>query len=83
MGMGLPMIMTSPKGEATTILENSNSGTIVTPEAPRAVADSIRELYKDRIKLQIMATNSYDAANTYDRKKLALIMLESLEELTG
>jgi len=83
MGMGLPMIMTSPKGEATTILENSNSGTIVTPEAPKAVADSIRELYKDRIKLQIMATNSYDAANTYDRRKLALIMLESLEELTG
>ena len=78
MGMGLPMVMTSPVGEATAILNESRSGIIVKPESPYEVAQVIRELYKDREKLQQLSVNSANAAMLYDRKKLAEKMLKYL-----
>jgi len=81
MGMGLPMVMTSPVGEATAILNESRSGVIVNPESPEEVSRIIRELYEDRSRLEILATNSSKAANEYDRKKLAVLMLDKLEQL--
>jgi glycosyltransferase involved in cell wall biosynthesis len=81
MGMGLPMVMTSPNGEATNILEKSNSGVIVNPESPKDVALIIRELYNDRPRLKEIAVNSSQAAKKYDRKQLAELMLSKIEEL--
>ena len=81
MGMGLPMVMTSPNGEATNILEKSNSGVIVNPESPKDVALIIRELYNDRPRLKVIAVNSSQAAKNYDRKQLAELMLSKIEEL--
>ena len=81
MGMGLPMIMTSPLGEATDILEMSHSGVIVNPESPEEVARIIRELYTDRSRLEIIAINCSKAAKEYDRKKLAVLMLDKLKQL--
>lgn len=81
MGMGLPMVMTSPIGEATEILDDSNSGVIVRPESPEKVAQAIRELYENSIKLSELAKNSRRAAQNYDRKELALVMLSKMEEL--
>ena len=78
MGMGLPMVMTSPIGEATTILTESHSGIIVTPESPEEVARVIRELYQDRARLDKLAINSAKAAKTYDRKQLAESMLNRM-----
>jgi len=77
MGMGLPMVMTSPIGEATEILDDSNSGVIVRPESPEKVAQAIRELYENSIKLSELAKNSRRAAQNYDRKELALVMLQN------
>jgi glycosyltransferase involved in cell wall biosynthesis len=81
MGMGLPMVMTSPNGEATNILEKSNSGVIVNPESPKDVALIIRELYNDHPRLKVIAVNSSEAAKNYDRKQLAELMLSKIEEL--
>lgn len=81
MGMGLPMVMTSPIGEATNILVSSNSGVIVKPENPEEVARIIRELYSDRKRLNDMAQASYLAASTYNRKELAELMLNKMKEL--
>ena len=78
MGMGLPMVMTSPVGEATAILNESRSGIIVKPESPYEVAQVIRELYEDREKLHQLSVNSANAAMLYDRKKLAEKMLKYL-----
>lgn len=78
MGMGLPMVMTSPIGEATAILSESSSGVIVKPESPYEVAQIIRELYENREKLHQLSVNSANAAMLYDRKKLAEKMLEYL-----
>jgi hypothetical protein len=81
MGMGLPMIMTSPEGEATDILKKSYSGVIVTPESPEEVALAIRHLYKDREILGELALHSSKAAKEFDRKQLAELMLNKMEEL--
>ena len=80
MGMGLPMVMTSPIGEATTILTDSHSGVIVKPESPEDVASVIRELYQDRTRLDKLATSSAKAAQIYDRKQLAESMLNKILE---
>jgi glycosyltransferase involved in cell wall biosynthesis len=81
MGMGLPMIMTSPIGEATTILTESHCGIIVKPESPEDVARVIRELYQDRTRLDKLATSSAKAAKIYDRKQLAEAMLNKMLEI--
>ncbi|MFT6733856.1 MAG: glycosyltransferase involved in cell wall biosynthesis [Polaribacter sp.] len=81
MGMGLPMVMTSPIGEATNILEASDSGVIVNAESPQEVAKVIRDLYNDRLRLEELAINSGNAAKDYDRKKLAGSMINKLKEL--
>lgn len=78
MGMGLPMVMTSPIGEATAILSESRSGVIVKPESPYEVAQVIRELYVDRAKLHQLSVSSANSAILYDRKKLAEQMLKYL-----
>ncbi len=81
MGMGLPMIMTSPIGEATAILSESQSGVIVKPESPEDVASVIRELYRDRTRLDKLAINSAKAAQIYDRNRLAESMLNKMLEM--
>jgi glycosyltransferase involved in cell wall biosynthesis len=81
MGMGLPMIMSSPKGEATDILEGTHSGVIVSPEAPPELVKAIRRMYEDRELLSILASCSYKSARLYDRKNLAVNMLKKLEKL--
>jgi glycosyltransferase involved in cell wall biosynthesis len=82
MGMGLPMVMTSPEGEATDILASSNSGVIVKPESPADVAQAIRALYLDRNSLQELAVNSFKTAKDFDRKALALLMLNKIDKIT-
>jgi glycosyltransferase involved in cell wall biosynthesis len=81
MGMGLPMVMTSPIGEATNILEASDSGVIVNAESPQEVAQVIRDLFNDPSRLEKLALNSGNAAKDYDRKKLAELMISKLAEL--
>jgi glycosyltransferase involved in cell wall biosynthesis len=81
MGMGLPMIITSPEGEATDILKNSQAGIIVAPESPLDVEQAIRELYSDRDNLSQLAMNSAITAEKYDREKLASFMLDKISEL--
>lgn len=81
MGMGLPMVMTSPIGEATAILSESESGVIVKPESPKEVARVIRELYGNRARLNELAINSAKAAQIYDRKQLAESMLNKILEM--
>jgi glycosyltransferase involved in cell wall biosynthesis len=81
MGMGLPMLMTSPIGEATNILENSYSGVIVSPESPQEVSRVIRELHLDRSRLEKLAIHSGNAAKKYDRKNLGELMISKVKEL--
>ncbi|MBU2917733.1 glycosyltransferase family 4 protein [Psychrosphaera sp. F3M07] len=81
MGMGLPMIITAPKGEATDIVSGTKSGVIIAPESPELLECSIRNLYMNRNKLIELSNNSAEAAKIYDRKYLANKMLSCFIEM--
>jgi glycosyltransferase involved in cell wall biosynthesis len=81
MGMGLPMVMTSPIGEATKIIASTSSGLIVKSESPEQVSQAIRLLYEDRNCLLDLGNNSYKAAKNFERKELALLMLNNIKLL--
>lgn len=81
MGMGLPMIMTAPQGEATDIINYSSAGVVVSPESPYEVASAIRTLYIERSRLDEFAIKSAFSASNYDRKKLALSMISKIQPM--
>jgi colanic acid biosynthesis glycosyl transferase WcaI len=82
MGMGLPMVICCPEGEATGIIRDTQSGVCVPPEDPELLAARIRQLYEDPERLEKLARASGDSAKLYDRTRQARLMLESLELTT-
>ncbi len=78
MGMGLPLLLSIPKGEATTIVEATHSGLIVPPENPNDLAAAIVRLADDRTLTETLAKNSLKAASGYSRQTLANRMLNVL-----
>lgn len=78
MGMGIPIVISAPKGEATGIIEDSQSGLIIPPESPLKLADAIKALKNDSC---IFSKNSFDSATRFDRRKLADDMLGIIEKL--
>ena len=80
MGMGLPMIISCPEGEATGIIRETRSGLVVPPEQPEQLAAAVRDLYQDRERCKALADCSAAAAATYDRTAMASKMLGSLQQ---
>jgi len=78
MGMGLPMVIACPAGEATGIIAGTSSGVVVEPENPEALADCIAGLYSDRTRLAELASASSVSAKGYDRARQAALMLDAL-----
>ena len=78
MGMGLPMVIACPAGEATDIIAGTSSGVMVEPENPEALADCIAGLYSDRPRLAELASASGMSAKGYDRARQAALMLDAL-----
>ena len=78
MGMGLPMVIACPAGEATDIIADTSSGVMVEPENPEALADCIAGLYSDRTRLAELASASSVSAKGYDRARQAALMLDAL-----
>jgi glycosyltransferase involved in cell wall biosynthesis len=83
MGMGLPMVIACPEGEATGIIESTSSGVVVPPEDTKALVDCGSELYADRARLGELARASGASAEMFDRARQAALMLESLEAATS
>lgn len=79
MGMGLPMIISCPEGEATGIIRETKSGVVVRPEDPEALVHAIRELYLDQEQLGELASASANSAQLYDRSRQARLMIESFD----
>jgi len=77
MGMGIPMILSVPAGEATGIVEATNSGLVVPPEAPFELAAEVSRLCDDNSLHNSLKSNAISAAEQYSRDTLASIMLES------
>ncbi len=79
MGMGIPTIMSVPEGEATQIIEETNSGIVVQSEDVEQIAQSIVRLYTDVKLYSDIRTASVDAAPHFSRELMADKMSQIFE----
>tara|TARA_X000001036_G_scaffold322459_1_gene300909 strand:- start:1329 stop:2564 length:1236 start_codon:yes stop_codon:yes gene_type:complete len=80
MGMGLPIIISVPLGEATKIVTESESGIVVPPESPKDLANAILKLNEPHL-YQKLSNGSKNSANKYDRRVLAAKMLSHIKNI--
>ena len=81
MAMALPILIALPSGEATNIVREHKAGINVLPGNPEQLSKKFLELAKDKELVRILSNQSLIAARNYDRKKLALDMLNHIEEV--
>lgn len=80
MGVGQPVLMGLPKGEATAIVEKTGCGVVCEPESPESIAAGIRRLATDPDLYQTLHRQSLAAAPAHSREAQALNMLEVLRQ---
>lgn len=80
MGMGIPMVVSVPKGEATGIVEGSGSGIIIDPESPTQLAETVAHLCDEPVACQTLAKQAAQAAEQYSRENMALKMVDSFNK---
>ena len=78
MGMGLPVLMALPTGEATEILERDGAGIAIPPEDPKALADAAQKLCDDKALLKKLQDQSLTAATLHSREAQAQQMIDVL-----
>ena len=83
MGMGLPVLLAAPEGEASRLLLGAGAGVWVPPEDPVALASAISSLHGDRATRERLATASRAAASIHSRESQALDMLRVLTRATS
>lgn len=81
MGMGIPIIIGVPEGEATEIVRTSDAGIVVPPQDSEQICTSILMLLNNPLKLDEFRKCSFLAANKFDRNNLAFEMSGYLEKL--
>ena len=79
MGMGVPILMSLPEGEATAIIRATGSGVCVRAEAPRDMADVLHALAADDERMSALRSSSRAAAPGFSRDTLAARMLGILQ----
>lgn len=82
MGMGRPILLALPAGEAKEIVEADRAGIWVPPENPAALADAARRLTDDRALRERLAAAAHAAAPLHSRQTQAAQMLKALEAAT-
>ncbi|MEZ6017594.1 MAG: glycosyltransferase family 4 protein [Planctomycetota bacterium] len=80
MGMGLPIVIGCPAGEATQIVERTRAGVVVSPEDPAQLARAVAALADDRERVAELARASLAAAPLFSRDHLAGEMLRALTD---
>ncbi len=83
MGMGLPILLATPKGEASTIVETESCGVSIAAGDPGALASAAERLAGSPSELKRMADRSHSAAPKYSRERQAREMILSLERAIG
>ena len=78
MGMGLPILLATPEGEASRLV-SGNGGVWVPPEDPLALADAIRALKADPSKCADLSAAGLAAAPRHSRESQARHMLQVLD----
>jgi glycosyltransferase involved in cell wall biosynthesis len=83
MGMGVPVLMSLPEGEATGIVRRTGCGVCVAPEDPRAMADAVLGLAGDEERMAALRSASAAAAPEYSRDRQAGRMVEVLQSVVS
>ena len=81
MGMGVPILMSLPEGEATAIVRNTRSGVCVPPENAEAMAMEIARLADAETEMEQLRRQAHGAAPQFSREHLARSMTGILEGL--
>jgi glycosyltransferase involved in cell wall biosynthesis len=81
MGMGLPVLLALPEGEASRIVRGEGAGLCVPPEKPKELAEAVQLLCENRLLLERLAEASLHAAPRYTRERQAQDFLVALERL--
>ena len=82
MGMGVPILMSLPEGEATGIVQSTRSGICVPPENPDAMAKAIASLATDAAKMAELRAAAVAAAPLYSRDHQADKLLAVLDHVS-
>lgn len=81
MGMGLPVLLASPEGEASRIVESEEAGLRVPAEDPEALVEAILRFRNDRGFHRECAARSRAAAPRYTRERQAREMIRVAERV--
>lgn len=76
MGVGQPVLMGLPRGEATEIVEETGCGIVCEPESPESIAEGVLRLAEDSALYNTLREQALAAAPLHSRKAQAGAMLE-------
>lgn len=79
MAMGVPVLLAAPDGEASRIIEESDTGLHVPAEDPQALAEAVLRLKNDAALRDKLARNGLVTAGKNTRRRQAEKMLQTLE----
>ena len=79
MGMGLPVLLALPQGEAAEIVQETGCGVVVQPEDPEALCRKVAQLRDDPRLLGELKRAGLAGVEQYSRQKKAQEMLEVIE----
>lgn len=80
MGMGLPIVLAGPDGEAASIVRGTRAGVVTPPEDPDALVEVLTSLREDRALRTRYSVASQSSASRFGRDELAAAMLRELQE---
>ena len=83
MGMGVPILMSLPEGEAVRIVRRTETGVCVRPEDSAAMAEAIAGLADAPARLARLRAQAHAAAPQFSREALAKAMIDVLEKVAA
>jgi glycosyltransferase involved in cell wall biosynthesis len=83
MGMGVPILLASPKGEASRIVDGEGAGLCVAPEDPTALSDAVLKMRNNKSFYKECADRSLSCSPRYSREKKAEEMIRILEQVAN
>ncbi len=78
MGMGLPIVLAAPRGEASELIAKTEAGIWVLPGRPRQLREALQLLHHNPDLYRRLAAGSRTAAPNYSRERQAREMLAAL-----
>ncbi|MCY9853656.1 glycosyltransferase family 4 protein [Vibrio mediterranei] len=81
MGMGIPIIMSVPEGEATAIVRKSSSGLVVESENVEQIASAVLKLKEDKELYYRMRISSIEEAPKFSRDIMAADMIDIFKNM--